>query len=161
VQRQTVAALMGEMGRAYDGGYAEYTLVPARQVISLDTHLSWETLAAIPETFLTAWGSLDAMGIESGQTLYSKMRVYITLLVFSLQVPTLDSPYTSEHLVRMLLMHWPSYLAFFISFATILIMWISHQRISVGPFRSLLIEPDRRQGILHLGVGIYTAGSTF
>src|SRR6266480_6284366 len=73
--------------------------------------------------------------------------VAITLLVFSLQVPTLDSPYTSEHLVRMLLMHWPSYLAFFISFATILIMWISHQRISVGPFRSLLIEPDRRQGI--------------
>ena len=52
--------------------------------------------------------------------------VAITLLVFSLQVPTLDNPYTSEHLVRMLLMHWPSYLAFFISFATILIMWISH-----------------------------------
>ena len=52
--------------------------------------------------------------------------VAITLLVFSLQVPTLDSPYTSERLVRMLLMHWPSYLAFFISFATILIMWISH-----------------------------------
>ena len=52
--------------------------------------------------------------------------VAITLLVFSLQVPTLDSPYTSEHLVRLLLMHWPSYLAFFISFATILIMWISH-----------------------------------
>jgi NADPH2:quinone reductase len=60
---------MGEMGRAYDGGYAEYTLVPARQVIPLDTHLSWETLAALPETFLTAWGSLDAMEIESGQTL--------------------------------------------------------------------------------------------
>ncbi|MFL5661933.1 MAG: TMEM175 family protein [Ktedonobacteraceae bacterium] len=35
-------------------------------------------------------------------------------------------PYTSEHLVEMLLLHWPSYLAFFISFATILIMWISH-----------------------------------
>ena len=52
--------------------------------------------------------------------------VAITLLVFSLQVPTLVSPYTSEHLVGMLLMHWPSYLAFFISFATILIMWISH-----------------------------------
>jgi uncharacterized membrane protein len=52
--------------------------------------------------------------------------VAITLLVFSLQVPVLDSPYTSEHLVGMLLMHWPSYLAFFISFATILIMWISH-----------------------------------
>jgi NADPH:quinone reductase-like Zn-dependent oxidoreductase len=43
--------------------------VLARQVISPDTHLSWETLAAIPETFLTAWGSLDAIEIESGQTL--------------------------------------------------------------------------------------------
>jgi NADPH:quinone reductase len=70
VPGQTVAALMGEMGRAYDGGYAEYALVPARQVIPLNTNLSWETLAAIPETFLTAWGSLiDAMAIESGQTL--------------------------------------------------------------------------------------------
>src|SRR5438105_2153409 len=69
VPGQTVAALMGEMGRAYDGGYAEYTLVPAQQVIPLDTHLPWATLAALPETFLTAWGSLDAMQIESGQTL--------------------------------------------------------------------------------------------
>lgn len=66
---QTVAALMGEMGRAYDGGYAEYTLVPVQQVIALDTHLPWETLAALPETFLTAWGSLDTLDIESGQTL--------------------------------------------------------------------------------------------
>ncbi|GHO87380.1 TMEM175 family protein [Dictyobacter formicarum] len=52
--------------------------------------------------------------------------VAITLLVFSLQVPALDNPPTSEHLVKMLLLRWPSYLAFFISFATILIMWISH-----------------------------------
>lgn len=66
---QTVAALMGDMGRAYDGSYAEYTLVPAQQVLPLDTRLPWETLAALPETFLTAWGSLDAVGIESGQTL--------------------------------------------------------------------------------------------
>jgi uncharacterized membrane protein len=52
--------------------------------------------------------------------------VAITLLVFSLQVPILDKPYTSAHLVDLLLLHWPSYLAFFISFATILIIWISH-----------------------------------
>src|SRR5215212_10947519 len=32
---QTVAALMGGLGRQYDGGYAEYTLAPARQVIPL------------------------------------------------------------------------------------------------------------------------------
>jgi NADPH2:quinone reductase len=67
---QTVAALMGGLGRAYDGGYAEYTLVPARQVIPLHTDLPWATLAALPETYLTAWGSLvDALEIRAGQTL--------------------------------------------------------------------------------------------
>jgi len=74
---QPVAALMGGMGRQYDGSYAEYTLVPAKQVIPLkkDTegilkNLSWETLAAIPETFLTAYQSLvEAMEVKSGQTL--------------------------------------------------------------------------------------------
>lgn len=67
---QTVAALMGGMGRAYDGGYAEYTLVPASQVLPLQTHLPWTTLAAIPETYLTAWGSLfEAMDVQTGQSL--------------------------------------------------------------------------------------------
>ncbi len=67
---QTVAAVMGGMGRAYDAGYAEYTLVPASQVIPLHTTLSWELLAAIPETYLTAWGSLfDAMEVQTGQSL--------------------------------------------------------------------------------------------
>jgi NADPH:quinone reductase-like Zn-dependent oxidoreductase len=67
---QTVAAVMGGMGRAYDGGYAEYTLVPASQVIPLQTTLPWELLAAIPETYLTAWGSLfEAMEVQTGQSL--------------------------------------------------------------------------------------------
>lgn len=66
---QTVTAVMGGMGRAYDGSYAEYTLVPASQVIPLATHLPWTTLAAIPETYLTAWGSLAAMDTLSGQVL--------------------------------------------------------------------------------------------
>ena len=66
---QTVAAVMGGMGRAYDGSYAEYTLVPAQQVMPLKTDLPWETLAAIPEMFLTAWGSLvEAMNVQPGQT---------------------------------------------------------------------------------------------
>ncbi|GCE15618.1 zinc-binding alcohol dehydrogenase family protein [Tengunoibacter tsumagoiensis] len=67
---QTVAAAMGGMGRQYDGSYAEYTLVPETQVIALHTQLPWTTLAALPETFLTAWGSLiDAVDLQSGQTL--------------------------------------------------------------------------------------------
>jgi NADPH:quinone reductase len=67
---QTVAALMGEMGRAYDGGYAEYTLVPRERVLPVRTTLPWDVLAALPETWLTAWGSLvEAMEARAGQTL--------------------------------------------------------------------------------------------
>lgn len=67
---QTVAALMGEMGRAYDGGYAEFTQVPREHVLPLRTQLPWEVLAALPETWLTAWGSLfEAMDMQPRQTL--------------------------------------------------------------------------------------------
>jgi len=67
---QKVAALMGGMGRKYDGSYAEHTLVPQSQVIPVDTNLSWEQFSAIPETFMTAWGSLvKSIELQEGQTL--------------------------------------------------------------------------------------------
>ena len=53
-----VATAMGGMGRRFDGGYAEYTCVPAMQVQVVKTALPWETLGAIPEMLQTAWGSL-------------------------------------------------------------------------------------------------------
>ena len=52
---QTVATAMGGMGRAFDGGYAEYTCVPAAQVQRIDTTLAWQTLGALPEMVQTAW----------------------------------------------------------------------------------------------------------
>src|SRR2546430_13225660 len=55
---QQVAAMMGGMGRTFDGGYAEYTVVPRRQVIPFRSALPWEGLGAIPETLQTAYGSL-------------------------------------------------------------------------------------------------------
>lgn len=55
---QQVVALMGGMGRSFDGSYAEYTLVPTKNVFSVDTDLGWVDLAAIPETWFTAYGSL-------------------------------------------------------------------------------------------------------
>ena len=68
---QRVATLMGEMGRAYDGSYAEYTLVPARQVLAIETDLDWNTFAALPEMFQTANGSLkESLKIEAGGTLF-------------------------------------------------------------------------------------------
>jgi len=54
----TIATAMGGLGRDFDGSYAEYTCVPARQVQKLDTGLPWETLGAMPEMLQTAWGSL-------------------------------------------------------------------------------------------------------
>lgn len=58
----TVAAVMGEMGRAFDGGYAEYALLPNALLMPITTTLPWEVLAALPETYLTAQGALDALG---------------------------------------------------------------------------------------------------
>lgn len=55
---QRVMALMGGMGRSFNGSYAEYALLPSRIVFSVDSNLDWNELAAIPETFYTAFGSL-------------------------------------------------------------------------------------------------------
>ncbi len=67
---QTVATAMGGMGRAFDGGYAEFTCVPTSQVQALDTTLDWQTLGALPEMIQTAWGSLNsALKLERGQLL--------------------------------------------------------------------------------------------
>ena len=67
---QTVATAMGGMGRAFDGGYAEYTSVPATQVQHIETTLDWQTLGALPEMIQTAWGSLHtALQLQAGQSL--------------------------------------------------------------------------------------------
>ncbi|GIF62167.1 NADPH:quinone reductase [Asanoa ishikariensis] len=65
----TVAAVMGDMGRAFDGGYAEYALLPNTLLMPVATTLPWEVLAALPETYLTAQGALDALGIRPGERL--------------------------------------------------------------------------------------------
>lgn len=66
---QRVVTLMGGMGRQFDGGYAQYTCVPAAQVVPVDTTLPWPVLGALPEMFQTASGSLRVMGVVPGQTL--------------------------------------------------------------------------------------------
>jgi NADPH:quinone reductase-like Zn-dependent oxidoreductase len=65
-----VATAMGGMGRQFDGGYAEFTCVPAKQVQVLHTELPWETLGAIPEMLQTAWGSLfKSLSLGKGERL--------------------------------------------------------------------------------------------
>jgi NADPH:quinone reductase-like Zn-dependent oxidoreductase len=65
-----VATAMGGMGRQFDGGYAEFTCVPATQVQVVKTELPWETFGAIPEMLQTAWGSLfKSLRLEKGERL--------------------------------------------------------------------------------------------
>ena len=65
----TVAAVMGGMGRSFDGGYAEYALLPESQLMALDTALPWDVLGALPETFITAAGSLEPLALAPAATL--------------------------------------------------------------------------------------------
>src|SRR3954449_4709623 len=67
---QQVAAMMGGMGRSYDGGYAEYTCVPASQVIPFRSDLDWSVLGALPEMLQTAYGSLTiGLDAQPGQSI--------------------------------------------------------------------------------------------
>lgn len=99
---QRVISIMGEMGRAFDGSYAEYTLLPNSQIYPVDTQLDWATLATIPETYYTAFGSLlnlklkptDKVLVRGGA---SGVGVAFTKLAHG-QNPDLDITATTRHL---------------------------------------------------------------
>jgi NADPH2:quinone reductase len=65
-----VAALMGGLGRTINGSYAEYTRAPVSNVTLIESDLPWSVLAAIPETYATAWTCLFRnLELSAGQTL--------------------------------------------------------------------------------------------
>ncbi len=67
---QQVAALMGGMGRAFDGGYADYTVVPRQSVVPFHSNLPWSVIGQVPETLQTAYGSLTTgLDLQAGQAL--------------------------------------------------------------------------------------------
>jgi NADPH:quinone reductase-like Zn-dependent oxidoreductase len=67
---ETVATAMGGMGRQFDGSYAEFTCVPAKQMQGVKTQLPWETFGAVPEMLQTAWGSLfKSLMLQKGERL--------------------------------------------------------------------------------------------
>ncbi|MDA1359010.1 zinc-binding alcohol dehydrogenase family protein [Glycomyces luteolus] len=67
---QQVMAMMGGMGRVFDGGYAEYTCVPRSQIVPFKSELDWAVLGAVPEMLQTANGSLTVgLDAQPGQRL--------------------------------------------------------------------------------------------
>jgi NADPH:quinone reductase-like Zn-dependent oxidoreductase len=59
---------MGGLGRTINGSYAEFTRAPVSNVALIDADLPWAELAAIPETYATAWTCLFR-NLEKGQLL--------------------------------------------------------------------------------------------
>lgn len=67
---QKVVALMGGMGRSFNGSYCEYALLPTHHVFAVNSSLNWAQTAAVPETYFTAWGSLfECLNISKNDTL--------------------------------------------------------------------------------------------
>jgi NADPH:quinone reductase len=67
---QRVVSLMGGLGREFDGGYAEFALIPASQVYPINNDMDWVKLAAIPEMYYTAYASLfDVLHLTKGESL--------------------------------------------------------------------------------------------
>jgi len=67
---QRVAAMMGGMGRAYDGAYAEVARVPRAHVFPIESSLDWPVVGALPEMLQTTHGSLHlGLEIERARTL--------------------------------------------------------------------------------------------
>ena len=65
-----VLTIMGGLGRTRNGSYAEYTAAPAANVARIETSLDWADLAAIPESYATAWLTLHGnLELEAGQSL--------------------------------------------------------------------------------------------
>lgn len=67
---QKIVALMGGMGRSFNGSYAEYALLPAHHVFAIQSDMAWTDIAAVPETYFTAWGSLfNCLRLQKDDTL--------------------------------------------------------------------------------------------
>ena len=67
---QQVAAMVGGMARSINGSYAEYIAVPVSHVIPFQSDLPWNELAAIPETYATAWAMLHwCLDVKAGEIL--------------------------------------------------------------------------------------------
>lgn len=64
--KSKVVSIMGEMGRKFDGSYAEYVLLPNSQIYKVNIDMEWSEFASIPETYYTAYGSFKNLNITDG-----------------------------------------------------------------------------------------------
>ncbi|KRN59314.1 dehydrogenase [Limosilactobacillus secaliphilus] len=67
---QQVATMMGGMGRAIDGSYAQYMLIKEKNLIPFESNLDWSIIGALPEMLQTAHGSISqGLHVQKGDIL--------------------------------------------------------------------------------------------
>lgn len=67
---QKVVTMMGGMGRAIDGSYAEYMLIKEKNLIPFESGLDWSIIGALPEMLQTAYGSItQGLRVQTGDLL--------------------------------------------------------------------------------------------
>ena len=65
-----VMGIMGGMGRSRPGSYGDFVTIPIENVVRIETALSWEDLAAIPEVYSCAWSCLfTVLDVHKGERL--------------------------------------------------------------------------------------------
>ena len=73
VKGDKIVALMGGMGRSFDGSYAEYALLPSKNVFKISDmvfeKLSLEEIIAVPETYFTSYGSIKSLNLKNNDSI--------------------------------------------------------------------------------------------
>lgn len=106
---EPVMALLGGMGRSFNGSYAEYVLMPGSHVFSIESSLNWNELAAVPETFYTAYGSLvqslqlspeDTLLIRGGTSTVGLAAIQLAKAIGATVIATTRSEHKAEILYK-------------------------------------------------------------
>lgn len=67
---QKIITAMGGMMFARHGSYAQITCVKSTNIQAINSDISYEMLATLPQAYLTAWGAIDhALKLQAGEVL--------------------------------------------------------------------------------------------
>ncbi len=75
--------------------------------------------------------------------------IAITLLILEIKVPSVESIHSSADLKHQLLIHWPSWFAFSLSFISMFIAWVNHHHFMKQ------IDPEKTSNVFMYAHGFF------